>query len=432
MLMRAKRGALVFCVVWFTGGLLSTAWGQQADSAAVRADFDSIMTANTYTMSLEDGQLRGDGVDWLVEQARGAHHFMIGERHGTAEIPAISGALYKRLMSVGYTHAVLEIGPHAARDVRSALDRGKFDALRKLLASYDPVPIAFLDAREEARLAARIHDAGGTIWGIDRALGASLPLHLDALAQQAETEPERSAVRTVRARRDEWAENRTYVGNVRPETLRLLRTAFERRGDQRALARIDALLTSNEILRPYVRTGGSFYRSTVKRENYMKRVLVDHVRRAERQTEEAPRIFYKLGGWHSARHPGTTLDPRVFLGTFVAEWARTLRGEDTFHMYVDCKGGTVTGSGQAAEGACTPFVSRSGDAGARPFAKYIRADRITVLDLTALRDRYADWDFLRERDRSLINEVDAYMVVPDVSPQTPLSPLGDGGNGRPR
>ncbi len=397
------------------------AHAQQSDSAAVRAAFDSIVTANTYHLTLNDSQLEGEGADWLVELGRNAHHFMIGERHGTAEIPAVAGALYERLHAAGYDHAALEIGPFAAQHVNTAVDRGGFAALSDLITSYKAAPFAFLDWKEEARLAARIRNAGGTVWGLDQEFVSSLPLHLDALAEQAETERERTAVHETRSRmRSEWAHDKDYLGNAEPEALRKLRKAFEKRGDEKALARIDALITSNQIYAPYVRDTGSFYYSGVTRENYMKRTLVDHVRTVQKQTGEAPRVFYKFGGLHSGRHPGTDLDPRVPLGTFVSEWTRTLRGKESFHMFVDCNGGQNQGSGQGSGGECIPYLTGSAQGETSPFSDHLSAEGITVIDLTALRARFNDWDFLSKRARSLIYAVDAYMTVSDVTPSTPF------------
>lgn len=423
-----RRATAALAIVLATAAPIRAQEGQAAnDSARLRAAFDSIVSAHTYHLTLEDGELGGEGVDWLVERAGEARHFMIGERHGTAEIPAVAGSLYERLVPLGYDHAALEIGPFAARHVDGSLDRGGFPELADLLTRYEN-PVAFLGWREEARLAARIHEAGGTIWGLDQEFVGSLPMHLDALAEQAESERERTAVERTRERmEEEWAAESDYLGNADPAALRELRAAFEPRGDREALARIDALITSNEIYAPYTRGTGSFYHSGIQRENYMKRTLVEHVRRAEERTGEAPRVFYKFGGLHSGQHPGATLDQRVTLGTFVSEWARTLRGEESFHLFVDCNGGRKQGSGQGAEGGCPPYLTLGAKDEGRtsPFATHLSGEGVTLIDLSALRDRFSDWDFLSRRARSLIIAADAYMAVAGVTPSTPFGEQGE-------
>lgn len=398
---------------------------QQTDTTEAareaRAAFDSIVSANTYHLTLEDGELRGEGVEWLVERGREAHHFMIGERHGTAEIPAVAASLYERLADVGYDYAALEIGPFAARHVNRALDRGGFRALSELLTRYDGAPVAFMAWREEARMAARIAAAGGTIWGLDQEFVRSLPMHLDALTDEAESAGERRAVRRVRdPMREEWTAGRDYLGNADPGALEDLREAFEPRGDREALARIDALITSNRIYAPYTRDTGSFYHSGLTRENYMKSVLVERIREVEAGSGDAPRIFYKFGGLHSGKHPGAGLDPRVPLGTFVSEWSRTIRDEVSFHLFVDCNGGRHAGSGQGEAGECPPYLTSQAAAREEtsPFAKHLSDEGITLIDLSALRDRFSDWDFLSERARSFVVAADAYMAVAGVTPST--------------
>lgn len=407
---------------------------QQPDSAsqkkAVRAAFDSLVTAHSYALTMRDGDLRGPGVEWLVDRAQSAHHFMIGERHGTAEIPAFAGAVYERLASVGYEYAALEIGPFGAKRVNAALNSGGFDALSNLITRYDAAPFAFLDWREEARMAGEIAEAGGTIWGLDQEFVSSLPLHLDALADRATTERERTAVAEIRSQmREDWMEGNSTLGNADPEALRSLRRAFEARGDEKALSRIDALIKSNEIYAPYTRDTGSYYHSGVDRENYMKRVLTDSVQRAQERTGEAPRVFYKFGGLHSGRHPGADLDPRVTLGTFVSEWARTLRGEDSVHLLVDCNGGRKQGSGQGPGGNCvsalTAPAAKQGETS--PFSKHLSEEHLTLIDLTVLRARFSDWDLLSERARAMIVAFDAYVAIPDVHPSTPFERSGDRG-----
>ena len=431
MLRRTTVAALALLLAAAGPGTAQDADTTEAPREA-RAAFDSIVSANTYHMTLEDGELRGEGVDWLVERARGAHHFMIGERHGTAEIPSVAASLYARLAPVGYDYAALEIGPFSARHVNEALERGGFDALADVLTRYDGAPVAFMAWREEARMAARIADAGGTIWGLDQEFVRSLPMHLDALADEAGSGGERAAVRAVRDRmREEWTAGRDYLGNADPGALEELRAAFEPRGDREALARIDALITSNRIYAPYTRDTGSFYHSGLTRENYMKSVLVERIREAEAGGESAPRIFYKFGGLHSGKHPGASLDPRVPLGTFVSEWSRTVRGEESFHLFVDCNGGRHAGSGQGEAGRCPPYLtSQAASRGeTSPFAKHLSEEGITLIDFSALRARFSDWDFLTERARSFIVAADAYMAVAGVTPSTTFEAFREEGDG---
>jgi len=389
---------------------------QEPDSAAVRAAFDSTVAAHTYTATLEDGRLTGPGADWL--EARGAEvdHFLMGERHGTAEIPKVAANLYERLADHGYGPVALEIGPFAGEATTEALQEGGYPALKDLVTRYEGPPIAFLNRKEESEMAARMAEAGAMIWGVDYEFIFSLPMHLDALAEEAETEQEREAVQAARQKMSEdWGgAGGRAVAAADPSALRTLRAAFEPRGDERALARIDALLESNAIYAPYVRDEGTFYESSRRRETLMKEQLIDHIRQWEAEHGEAPKVFHKNAhvGKHHSDHRFLTL------GAFMAEWARA-RGEETFHVVADCNGGRIPKTGQGGGGECTAWLGGKDS----PFADHLRENKVTVIDLRALRPEFFGSDVLSEDLRRAIVSFDAYVAIPDVQHSEPLNPV---------
>jgi hypothetical protein len=412
--------SLFFAAALFLLGIAApAAHAQQSDSAAVRAAFDSTVAANTYTATLENGQLTGPGADWLEARGQAVDHFLMGERHGTVEIPKVAASLYERLSDHGYGPVALEIGPFAGEATTEALRQGGYPALEDLITRYPAPPVAFLHLREESRMAARMAETGASIWGIDYEFITSLPFHLDGLAEQAETENEQEAVQAVRRQmKEEWGGARgKALGVAAPSALQSLRAAFEPRGDERALARIDALLESNAIYAPYVRTDGSFFESRTRRETLMKEQLIDHIRQWEAEHGEAPKVFHKNA--HTTKHSSEGL--YIPLGGFMAEWARA-RGEETFHMMADCNGGQIPKTGQGGGGACAPWLG--GEDG--PFATHLREDRITIIDMRALRPRYFDWDFLPDKLHEAIVSMDAYVAIPDVQRAEPLTPIPRG------
>lgn len=201
-----------------------------------------------------------------------------------------------------------------------------------------------------------------------------------------------------------------------PSGLRALRAAFESRGDQEALARIDALIESNAIYGPYVRdtTTITFYESRTRREALMKEQLIEEIRRWETDRGAAPNVFHKNA------HTAKRVEEGIYipLGGFMAEWARA-RGEETFHVLADCNGGTIPETGQGGGGECTAYLGGAES----PFADHFREDRITIIDIRALRPRYFDWEFLPDDLRQEIVSIDAYVAIPDVEPSEPLNPL---------
>lgn len=408
----------LFTVV-LAGFAASPLCAQDRDSADVRAAFDSTVADNTYTATLEDSELSGPGADWLVTRGRAADHFLMGERHGTAEIPEVAASLYERLANHGYGPVALEIGPFAAEATNKALEEGGYPALKALHTRYESPPIAFLNRKEESEMAARMAEAGAVIWGIDYEFIFSLPMHLDALAEEAKTEREREAIETARQKMNEdWGgAGGRAVAAADPSALRSLRAAFEPRGDDSALARIDALLESNAIYAPYVRGTGTFYESSRRRETLMKEQLIDAIRDWEAEHGKAPKVFHKNA--HVARHHS---DHRYLtLGAFMAEWARA-RGEDTFHVAADCNGGQIPKTGQGGGGECTAWMGGEGS----PLADHLREDKVTVIDLRALRAEFFDSEVLSEDLRQAIVSFDAYVAIPDVRHSEPLNAVPRG------
>jgi hypothetical protein len=407
------------CLLLLIGLATLPARAQQPDSAAVRAAFDSIVTANTYTAPLENGRLTGPGADWLEARGREVDHFLMSERHGTAEIPKVAASLYERLADHGYGPVALEIGPFAGEAATEALRKGGYSALEALVTRYEAPAIPFLSRKEESEMAARMVEAGAPIWGIDYEFIFSLPMHLDALAKQAETDREREAVQHARTRMKEaWGGPKgPAVAAAPPSALKDLRAAFEPRGDEKALDRIDALLESNAIYAPYVRTDGSFFESRTRRETLMKQQLIDHIRQWEKTHGDAPNVFHKNA--HTTKHSSEGI--YIPLGGFMAEWARA-RGEETFHVMADCHGGQIPKTGQGGGGKCTTWLG--GEDG--PFAKHLREDKVTIIDMRALRPRYFDWDFLPDKLHEAIVSIDAYIAIPDVQHSAVLTPVPRG------
>ncbi len=414
----ALRVSLTVAVLLLGSGSALT-HAQQPDSAAVRAAFDSIVTANTYTATLEDGHLTGPGADWLEARGREVDHFLMSERHGTVQIPAVAASLYERLTDDGYGPVALEIGPFAADAANEALSQGGLPALKEFIRRYKAPAIPFLHLREESEMAARMVEAGATLWGIDYEFILSLPMHLDALADQAETDRERRAVQQTRTKmKNDWGgAGGRALGAADPSALQDLRAAFAPRGDAEALARIDALRESNAIYAPYVRDTSTFFESRTRRENLMKEQLTEHIRTWEAEHNEAPKVFHKNA--HTSKRPRQ--DIYITLGAFMSEWAR-VRGEDTFHVLADCNGGEIPKTGQGGGGTCTAWL----DGDESPFTDHLQDGKITIIDMRALRPRYFDWDFLSEDLRTSIVSTDVYVAIPDVEAAEPLNPVPRG------
>jgi hypothetical protein len=141
---------------------------------AVRAQ-DSLVVwlkANAHTMSATaNGTLSGAGADLLTRAGRDAHFVLIGEEHGIAEIPLITGALYKALVPAGYRHLAVEIGDALAGEVNRLLATDPSGGTLLAFQKQHWPGIPFFSRREEADLLAAVVAASGgrrdVLWGLD-------------------------------------------------------------------------------------------------------------------------------------------------------------------------------------------------------------------------------------------------------------------------
>jgi hypothetical protein len=405
------------------------AWGQP--TAGSHARFDSLVAAHSYEIRFEEGSLSGPGADWLVRQGRKAHYFLVGERHGTAQIPRIVGSLYNSLSEDGpegdstkgrYGPVALEIGPIAGRKAASLLRQGGYRALEHFLTSGPGRDaIAFLNIKEEARLASRFVEAGAPLWGLDQEFMYSGPWHLSRLCEMARTDRQRSLVDSLQA---VATTNRRFVGTVAPAVLDRLDRAFEAHPDSAVHRTIGALQFTNGVYRAFT-ADRPLARANVERENHMKETFLARYRHAKSSSASAPKVFFKFG----ALHTGVLIDRfgRSSLGTFIEEWAFS-KGQSAFNLMIGCNGGdnlSLTGGDFSPKPCRSVMVGRAPLDSARTgpsevFARLLEEHRneLWLVDLRPLRTRLDRWDLLGEPARKYIRRFDAFLAVPGVSSAT--------------
>src|SRR5262249_36252534 len=67
--------------------------------------------------------LKTEGRDFLVAEAKRASFFALGELHGENEIPDLIRALWPSLWNGGYRHVAAELSPWAARRLEFELSK---------------------------------------------------------------------------------------------------------------------------------------------------------------------------------------------------------------------------------------------------------------------------------------------------------------------
>ena len=363
----------------------------------------------------QDGQVySGPGWDRLLTEAENAQFFMIGEQHATADIALFATALQARLAERGYTHAALEIGPYsvpyAERLIRSGPGR---------LAAYIREPghafaLPFLFFAEEVGLAEQIvansPDREHALWGTDQEFVGAGPIITELMADMAATEGERAAAAAFAT---QSTAEPMLIGNLTAERLDPLAAAFA--GNASGEALIEALRLTSDIYAPFIRRVGSGYEANLRRETYMKLNFVRQFEETERRLGAPPKVFLKYGGYHAMRGMSGTDVPG--LGGFIEEWGLP-RGFRFVNVMVDCAGGQALNPQTNEVGLCAPYFGPETLIGS-----LARSDRLTLIDLRALRPGLRRMTDLDQLSRQTILAFDYYLVIRDVRAATPVATL---------
>jgi len=111
----------------------------------------------------------GAGWELLIHEGAAAEYFLIGEEHGTAEIPGLAAALFAEMRHFDYRRLYIETSDPIAADLDSAAHLG-LDGIQDYVRQWPPGPV-FYSWQHEAELIAdvcRLTPSGErTLFGLD-------------------------------------------------------------------------------------------------------------------------------------------------------------------------------------------------------------------------------------------------------------------------
>jgi len=312
-------------------GAAGQAWPQDA-----AGDLETALHQHRLTLSLVDGALVGRGADFLLDEGRRAHFFLIGEEHGVAEVPELASAIFSALRTHGYEHLFIETSPGVAALLDSVARYGE-EAIAELVASH-PLAVPFYGWHEDARLLVDAVQSGGdgqVIHGVDYEFMFSAPMWLAMLVEVAPT-PEAAEIATRYLTEATAAESALLSGGgprdlflaaAEAADFELLRSAFPANGP--ALAAIQWMESSAQVWRLWF--DGEHYASNRLRTDLMRSAFVDTYRRLTGERETGPRSVLRFGGNHlyRGRTPVNVFD----LGTLTAMLAE-YEGAHAFNVMI--------------------------------------------------------------------------------------------------
>lgn len=291
---------------------------------------------NLHPIAFDGTRFSGAGWDLIVAEACASEFSLVGEEHGLAEIPLLTGALFEALRPVGYDKLAIELSAPVA-DVLDQAAKDGLAGLKAYCAKYPPGP-AFFSWKPEAELLVRARAAvpvkTQAIWGLDyevlndRALFDRLRPKVPASAKAAFDALDRASL-------DGWAQWRA-TKNVEviptfatdPKLAHALVEAWPSPDRESAII-LEVLAETLEINRIQQTSG---FLSNQRRAALNRKTLV----RLLSENKGAKAVF-KMGSTHTMR--GLSWTSQFDVGTLAAE-AAALRGGKSFHLLV---GGGVDG-----------------------------------------------------------------------------------------
>lgn len=277
----------------------------------------------------------GPGLDRILEEARAARFFLLGEEHGVAQVPILARALFEALAPSGYSRLGLEVSPPAARVLDEAAAEG-VAGLKRFVVDHPPGP-AFYTMSEEADLlaAARAAVAGPApvLLGLDYEVlqDRLLIARLEAVAPASARAP----LAALKVASDKaWAAYAASrnIGVILPFSgdpalVRAVRAAWPNpdAASWEILETLEQTLVINQH-----QTAERYFLSNDVRAQF-NRANWARFWRVEGAKAAPARVMLKFGAGHMVRGRSPT---EVYdLGSLVSETA-TLRGESSFHLLV--------------------------------------------------------------------------------------------------
>ncbi len=360
-------------------------------------------------------QFSGPAWERLLQEARAAHVFGIGEEHGIAENPKLAGALFTALASAGYARLVIEVSPPMALALdRSARDG--IDALRRQFAQPGGEP-AFFGMREEAELLATVRATvpgdAPVLWGVDYEVGGDrlLLARLAELAPPAAAAP--SFARLQEASRAAWAAysdsgdiSKAFSFSGDPELVAAVQEAWADPGAE-AAAILDTLHGTLEINRLWV--AGRAFDSNQRRAERLRSAYLTHWQAAQREPRP-PRVMIKLGASHVTR--GLNSNAAFDIGTLAPELAAATGGRAFTLMVLPGRGSPVAVLNPARWVYESAAPKDGYMRGLDPLLAAVQSDAMTLIDLRPLRPILGRWRQTVDPDlMSVVHGFDMLLVM---------------------
>ncbi len=385
------------------------------DSTLIR-----LSSRNRYPLQLSGGQFSGAGWDKIRADVQKSQFVLVGEDHGTAQIPVFTAALAREFKPALYA---LEVDPYVAANLtRFAAQPGQPAAY---LRQY-PGALCFATLAEEFELARTLRAQQARLVGLDQIFITNAAPIYRQLAEQVQGK----AARAYFTRRAAAYQAQGLVG------LRAEPTSFVM--VKQAPAAIDSLLALTKTESPAVRQLAQDYAASCRiytsgshqaRINLMKGNLLRELRPYQTDSSPAvPKMLFKFGAYHLARGGSAVAGDEVYdLGNLVQNLA-DVQGQKSLHLLVVGKqGAKVSGlglllAGQQPETYTDEIFNAKASLPVKQFMDQMQGSSWAVFDLRPLRQAFSE-DRLQVPGREMQRVITGYdylVVIPETTASKPM------------
>lgn len=384
-----RTAATISGILTFVTMFIGTAFAQTSQSLTLDEQLTQSAAENRYRLEYADGAFSGPAWEKLLQEARAAQFFLLGEEHGIAENAQFVAALFKELTSAGYSKVAIEVSPPIAAKLDRVLREDGLEGLRALYATPGGEP-AFFGMKEEAEFIAAARDAvkgrAPVLWGADYEVAGDRQLiaMLGAKRKPGDAEDALAALR--QASDQSWTKYFKTGGpqfifsfSGDPELVRAVKAAWPRR-DAEASWILDTLEETLEINKLWVTGNG--WASNERRGAFLRSNFLRHWS-AEREKGNTPKVFAKFGASHLVR--GRNNSETYDLGALLPELAE-IHGGKTFSVLVLPGAGAMTAVLNPTDFSYVPAPAKDGYAqGIGPVTHAAYENAFTLIDLRPLR-----------------------------------------------
>ncbi len=305
---------------------------------------------NVSYFTIENGEIKGDGLRQWQRIIDESQFLAYGERHGSKATSELFEALLPMTTVKGYNNFIIEVGPYSAKKLveLSKTPENTVGQLSKFLMKYGNLkyrfqPIPFFSGVEDARFLQKAAEANMNIIGIDQEYYNAAPFLFDELLKLVEGHKDYDEIKSLhteaKARVNYWYETEeTSEEDISAYTEILKEASVNGFLDKMSSINdnakdiVEALKTSWDI---YIRWRND---SHVDRISYMRNNFISHYN-SQLKEETTPKFVMKFGALHISKSYSNNAYDLGHLVTELAEknntkasiinsWTRYYTGND--------------------------------------------------------------------------------------------------------